>query len=197
MKPPEPIDVEIWKVKKLTLDKSSKIKREEDGILEITNTEGTTYAGVLVKDLFRDENWEKILFTTEPLYLAVHGGNCPLQIDMWYKRKWETIWSKANDFNTFAEDKKADEKYKNFIKDEGEKVARMIDRKYTFAQIKEQMSKEHSGNTWGCAFWYGISKAKNKENAQKVKEDYNKSEGGTGKEKGVINPAVIVVKVKP
>jgi len=149
---------------------------------------------MLVKDLFRDKEWHKIITKLKPLYLTLHGGwNNNLEVEVWYEKKWHTIWSANNDLDTFAEDKKSTDAYNNFAINEGKKVAKLIDKGKSFKYIESKLSNQHSGNTYGWAMHYGISKAKNKENAIKVRAEHNKKCGGTGKEEGTINPAVLTI----
>jgi len=199
MKPckPEPIDIDVWEATcKLVKD-----SEHEDGRLEIAEIyeengsaeSGRIFAGALVKDLFRDEDWKKVLLETRPLYLAFHGCPQPLQLDVWHAKEWHTVWRRGNDFGSLAESEDAADRHAKFTIEEGGKVAEMIDQGKDFAYINGHMNKCHSGNTWGLAFHIGFSTAKNKENAKRVKKEYNKDCGGTGEEEGTINPAVISI----
>lgn len=191
--PPKPLSIEVTEAK-LEIKKDNE---HEDGRLEIHQMNGFVFDGVLVKDLFRTEEWHNILPKLKPLYIAFHGCNRPLQIDVWYNEKWMTIWQHGNDFESFAEEKKSDKAYENFINKEGKKVAKLIDEGKTFSQIRKAMSNEHSGNTYGCAMLYGISKAKNRVNAEKVRIAHNKDCGcKDSKVKGVVNPAILTMSVK-
>jgi hypothetical protein len=86
--------------------------------------------------------------------------------------------------------------YVNFIENEGKKIAKLIDQGKTFEQIEKALSDQHSGDTHSWAYNYGIGHAKNKEKALKIKKDYNLSCGGTGKENGTLNPAVLTIGIK-
>ena len=192
-KEPESIPVDVQKSTcKIVSD-----KEHEDGRLEIEHG-GWTFAGILVKDMFRNsENpWHKILPKLDPLYLAFYGGfgHPVLQVDVWYEGEWRCIWQTCNDFDSFAKAKKSEDAYVNFIKSEGKIISKAINNGLSFDEILPLLKKgEHSGNTWGCAWSYGIQNAKNIENAKEVRDAFNKDCGGTGKEDGIINPAVLVL----
>lgn len=183
--------------------KKCKDDKYEDGRFEVRckkasdGFSGWVWCGMLVKDLYRDTEWHKILLKLKPLYLAWHGGgNNILVVEVWYKNNWHTIWSANNDFDSFAEERKSTDAYNNFAINEGKKVAKLIDQGKSFSQISKAMSKEHSGNTYGWAMGYGISKAKNRENAERVRIAHNKDCGVVDpKGKGVANPAVLTLEV--
>ena len=189
---PHPISVEVWKIKSFKIEKDDE---HEDGRIVIQQKDGHTFAGMLVKDLFRTKEWHKIIPKIKTLYMAVHGGTCPLQIDVWYQNRWNTIWDRSNNFESFAEEKKSNDSYMNFIKKEGDKVAKLIDKGKTLKQIDKLMSDEHSGNTYGCSLNIGINKAKNKENSMKIRLEHNKKYGSDSK-KGVVNPAILTIRAK-
>ena len=193
---PNPLDVTVIKAR---IEKQ-KDEKHEDGRFKLTclqtsnGINGWVWCGILVKDLFRGKEWYKILPTLKPLYLALHGGwNNTLEVEVWYQKKWHTIWCASNDFNTFTEDKKSSDEYTNFIIKEGKKIMKFLDEGKSFKYIKEKLNTGHSGNTYGCAWSYGFSKTKNKNHRDIVRKEYNISEGGTGEEKGTINPAILVI----
>lgn len=192
MKPtnPIPISCEIWKIDKFKIEKDDK---HEDGRIEIHQKDGFTFSGMLVKDLYRTREWHKIIPKIKPLYMAIHNGSIPLQIDVWYENNWHTIWDRSNDFESFAEEKKSDDAYANFVKKEGKKIAKLIDKGKTLKQIDKLISDEHSGNTYGWALNIGINTAKNKENAEKVRITHNKEYGVSEDKKGIVNPAVLTI----
>lgn len=196
-KKPARIEVDVIKAK----IKKIKDNKNEDGRFKVRCLkssgliDGWIWCGMLVKDLYRNKEWYKIIPKLKPLYFAMHGGwNNTLQVEVWYKSKWNKIWSATNHFDSFAEDKKSSESYNNFIIDEGKKIAKFINENKSFKFIKSRLKKGHSGNTYGCSFHYGFSKSKNKEHMEKVKKEYNIDCGGTGKEKGAINPALLTIK---
>lgn len=65
--------------------------------------------------------------------------------------------------------------YCNFIEKEGRLIAKLIDQGKSFREIRQKLSKEHSGNTYAWAFELGISHAWS-DNAIKVKKAFYKSE---------------------
>jgi hypothetical protein len=201
---PKPIEIDVWEdceveIKKYDAEYLKKHKNLEDGYLEVHEHRGGTgffFSSMEVKDLFRNEKWHEILPTLHPLHLAFHGCHMPLQIDVFYKGDWHTIWRSGNDYESFAEEKKRKDGYVKFIEDEGKKIAKLIDKGKTFGQIEKALSDQHSGNTHSWAYNYGIVHAKDKEKAQKIKQDYNISCGGTGDEKGTINSAILTLRAK-
>ena len=80
------------------------------------------------------------------------------------------------------------------VEQEIENIAKMIDDGKTFEEIENIIkTHDHSGNSWGVSYRFGFKLAKNKENMENVKRDFNIRLGGTGKEKGVIDPAVRII----
>ena len=83
--------------------------------------------------------------------------------------------------------------YVNFIKEEGKKMAKLIDEGKSLQEINKLISDEHTGNTFGCAINMGINTAKNKENAEKIRIAHNKEYGVSEDKKGVVNPAILTI----
>ncbi len=193
MKQPNKINYEIWGIEEF---KIAKDKRHEDGRIIIKQKGGATFAGMLVKDLFRKKEWHKIIPNIKPLFMAVHGGTMPLQIDVFYEDEWHTIWCKGNDFGSFAQEKKSNDSYVNFIKEEGKKIAKLIDEGKNLKQIDKLIDDGHSGNTYGCAINIGINTAKDKGKAEKIRREHNKKYGVSEDKKGVVNPAILTIKHK-
>jgi len=192
MRPTNPIAInyEVKEIKKFRIIKDDEY---EDGRIEIQQKDGFTFCGMLVKDLFRTAEWHKIIPKIKLLYMTIHGHNVPLQIDVWYKNMWHVIWSRANNFESFREEKKSTDGYINFIKKQGDKISKLIDKGKTLKQIDSLISKEHTGNTYGYSLNIGINKAKNKKNSMKIRLEHNKRYGSDSKS-GVINPAVLTIK---
>jgi len=189
--PPGHIGVEVTQAEfKITKD-----DRHKDGRIELKQANGFVFAGMLVKNLYRGEAWHKILPKLNPLFVAIHGGNCPLQIDAWYKDKWHTIWNQGNDFESFAQEKRSTDAYNNFALREGKKVARLIDSGMTYSKITKSLSDQHSGNTFGWAIAYGIAHAKDRGLAEKSRLAHNR-QYGIKDSKGVVNPSVLTLSVK-
>jgi hypothetical protein len=90
-----------------------------------------------------------------------------------------------------------DKQYTDFIMNEGKKIAKMIDEGKSYQEINDGLSKEHSGNTFGCAMAYGIGHAKDKKKSEEIRKIHNKKYGISGPDiKGVVNPAIMTLKVK-
>jgi len=192
---PEPLEVEVIEAKiKIIKDD------EEDGRIRVeclkssTRCSGWIWCGMLVKNLFRDKQWHKILKNQKTIYFALHGGwNTTVSVDIWYGGKWNRIWNASNNFDSLAEDKRSIKAYNDFANNEAKKVSRMVDEGRSYKYIKSKMSKQHSGNTWAWAFAIGFRRARSKKKAKIIQSEYNKEHGGSGKEDGTINPAVLTI----
>lgn len=166
-----------------------------EGTVEFSFVSGECWQGAERKDFWcSDNNWESIikpgckirLWTVQ--YCRVIGFELLIGIN-----KWESVWCSANDFDTKAVSKKKDSAYINFIKKEGKKIASFINKGKSLKEIDKLISKEHSGNTYGCALAIGIDTATNIENAKKVRKEHNACYG-VKKGNGVVNPAVLTIK---
>lgn len=171
----------------------------ENGIVEI-QLEGDLNSFIQVnrKDFFHpDREWEKELGTGSCLRLWTTQGSRVAGIEKLdaINNKWESVWFVGNDFPTAEKRKEQEEEYSNFIIEEAKNVTKLIDEGKTYAEIKEAMSDEHTGFTFGTAIFGGISDATNKENAEAVKKAHNASYGSPDAE-GVVNPALMTVTTK-
>jgi hypothetical protein len=109
MRQPETMPCEIHKIVEI---KNIFDSGNEDGRFYVKVDDGWVWCGMLAKDLYRGEEWHKILLKVKPLYLAFYGGwNTTLRIQIWYKNEWHTIWDACNHFNSFKEDKKLGDDY--------------------------------------------------------------------------------------
>jgi len=160
--------------------------------------EGSCWQGAKRKDFWNPDNdWEKQIVKGSSLRLWSVQYSIIVGFE-WFsvkENKWISVWCHANNFETKKEREKSMDRYVNFIKDEGKRIAKMIDAKKTFEQIdKSTHGRDHTGNTFGMAMNIAIHSAKNKENAEKVRITFNKGYGVLETEKGVVNPAILTVK---
>lgn len=108
--------------------------------------------------------------------------------------EWVSVWCMANNFQTKAERKAGEEAYVKFIEDEGNKIAQWIDEGKNLKEINELISDGHTGNTHAWALNLGTQRAKNQENAKKVRREHNEYWGVKEDTEGLVNPAVMTIK---
>lgn len=194
---PLPVSIVLAKIEKIEDSKHKDGRFRVQCIKDSEGMYGWLWHGMLLKDLYRAKDWYKILPTLKPLYLAMHGGwNTILSVDVWYEKEWHRVWDAHNDFDSFAQAKKDEDRYNNSIINEGKKIAKLIDQGKSFKFISSKLKKSHSINTYAWSFAYGFSKAKNKKNKDLVRNEYNLKNGGTGKEKGAIHPGILTIGAK-
>lgn len=186
------------KTMECNVHKITKIKilpdKEEDGRIFVEVDDGWCWQGMLVKDIYRDKEWHKLLFKIKPLYLAFYGGwNTTLRIAVWYNNEWCKIWDANNHFESLKAAASGAKAYEYFIQEEGKKIANLINEGKTLDEIDKAISDQHSGNTYFWALNIGINAAKNKENAHKVRLEHNRKHG-IDSDKGLVNPSVLVFK---
>ena len=167
-----------------------------EGSVDFNFEGGTCWAGAKRKDFWNpDEKWEKIIKKGSKIRLWTVQWSTVLGFEVETKEKgWVSVWCHANNFQTKKERKKSDDGYVNFIEKEGNRIARWIDQGKNLQEIDKLISDDHTGNTHACALNIGIRKAKNKENAEKVRKEHNK-EWGVEDKKGLVNPAVMTINV--
>lgn len=124
------------------------------------------------------------------------------EIEKW-KRIAEIIAKKHADFGwsikepiLLQEIVDAGNGYANFIKQEGEKIAKLIDAGKNLKEIHKLISDDHTGFTYGMALNIGINSSKNKKNSMKVRVEHNKQYDVKNPKKGVVNPAILTLEVK-
>jgi hypothetical protein len=166
---------------------------------------GVCWSGAKRKDFWHpDDNWEKIIKpgckirTWTVQWCIVLGFEVWVDDANWGKNQtdnWRSVWCLANNFEIKSERKKQEDGYANFIRKEGIKIAKLIDKGKSLKELDKLISKEHSGNTYACALSIGISKARNKVNADKVRKEHNEL-WGVKEADGVVNPAVLTVSAK-
>lgn len=183
------------------------IKWSGESNVEIEVEDGWVFSGAKRKDFFcPDNNWEQIIKAGSKIREWTIGWSRVMGFEVWIddkknldrhqKDNWRPVWCVGNDFETKAERKKSEDGYANFIKKEGLKIAKFIDAGKSLKQIDKLIAKGHSGNTYACALGIGISKAKNKENADRVRKEHNKYWGIGEDKKGLVNPAILTVETK-
>ena len=160
----------------------------------------STWCGAKRKDFWDPEsNWEKRIVVGSEIRMWTVQGSIVLGFELREKNDWVSVWCKANNFQYKAEREKADQGYVDFIKEEGKKIGKLIDKGKTLKEIDKLISKGHTGNTYAYALDLGISSAKNKKNAEKIRETHNKKYGVNKKDpkgkKGIVNPAVFTLEV--
>jgi len=163
---------------------------------------GMGWAGAKRKDFWNpDSNWEEKIAKGSVLRLwTVRYSIVVVGFELRMgDGKWESVWCATNNFGTKAERKKSENAYVNFIKDEGKKIAKLIDEGKTLEEIDKLIDQGHTGNTYACALGIGISEAKDKEKAEVVRKEHNKKWGVEDnpykpEHKGVVNPAVLTIK---
>ena len=158
---------------------------------------GLCWHGAKRKDFWHpDKNWEAVIKKGSIIRLWTIQFSTVMGFELRTDGgEWLPVWCMANDFGTKAERKKSEDAYVNFIKAEGELIAKLIDEGRDLKGINEGISPDHTGNTFGCALAMGIANASDKENADKVRKQHN-SEYSDEEREGVINPAVVTVGVK-
>jgi hypothetical protein len=182
------------------------IKWHGEGNVEIEVESGWCFSGAKRKDFWNpDEKWEQILKPGSKIREWTVQWSRVIGFEVWIENKkdwgknqrdnWRPVWCVGNDFETKAERKKSEDGYVNFIKKEGNRIAKFIDQGKSLKQIDKLIAKGHSGNTHACALGIGISKAKNKENADRVRKEHNEF-WGVKEGKGLVNPAILTVATK-
>ena len=170
------------------------IKWHGEDDVDITCELGT-FSGAKRKDFFcPDENWEKRIKVGSQLKLWTIQYSRIIGIE-WRDPKsglLEHVWVVGNDFETKAQREASNKSYNDFIKAEGRKIAGWIDHGETLDDIQKLIDPGHSGNTYGYALSIGISSAKNKKNAEKIRKEHN-AEYGAKHSSGVINPAILTI----
>lgn len=160
---------------------------------------GWTFWGAKRKDFFGpDTNWEKDLVPGCELRVWTIQFSRVMGIEWWDEEdgEFKGMWAVGNDFQTKAERDASTKAYCDFIESEGKVVTQLIDEGKDLDEINKYMDGQgHSGNTHAHALHIGITNAKNRENADKVKRAHNKF---WGKEEaaGTINPCLITVGTK-
>jgi hypothetical protein len=144
-----------------------------DGEAIVTiKSDGWTFSGAKRKDFYcPDEDWERRLAPGCRLRFWTIQFSCVAGFEWWSPSKlgWKAVWYVGNDFQPKAERETASKAYAQFIEDESEVIARLIDEGKSLAEIDAGISDGHSGNTFGWALHLGIQKAKNRENAERVR----------------------------
>lgn len=172
-----------------------KVTWDGDGHV-LFQTSGGVWCGSKRKDFwYPDDNWEKLLKTGVQIRIWTVSWSIILGFEALLNGKWRSVWCMANNFSSKADRKKSDLAYTNLIKKEGSKIAKLIDKGKSLEEINGLISKDHSGNTHACALSIGIQKARNRENADKVRKQHNK-EWGVSDSGGLVNPAVLTLVTK-
>lgn len=109
--------------------------------------------------------------------------------------EWFGVWYVGNHFDTKEESEKKMQAYVDFIKNEGDKIADLIDKGSTFEMIQEALDEGHTGNTVAMAFGHGLNTAKDKGRADVIRQSFNLYFGvsETQADGGLVNPAIIKI----
>ena len=171
--------------------------KDDSKAVEFTFKGGSCWQGSKLKDFCgkKDKEWDKIIKIGSQIRLWTVSWSIVLGFEV-YNNGWESVWCKANNFQTKKESYKASKAYSDFIIKEGDKIAGLIDEGLTLKQIDKAIDQGHSGNTHAWALKIGISKATNKENADKVRIEFNKEWGVSEDKPGIVNPAIMTMNVK-
>lgn len=162
--------------------------------VEIITDKCSHWRGAKRQDFWNpDDNWESIIKPGMRIRYWTIQWSTILGFEIFKDCKWVGVWCMANHFGTKKDRKKSEDAYSNFIKSEGNKIAKLIDKGKSLEEIDKLISKGHSGNTHAWALSIGINKAKNKENADRVRKEHNKFWGIPEDKKGVVNPAVVTL----
>ncbi len=154
---------------------------------------GGTWCGAKRKDFWNPEHdWESEIKEGTKIKLWTIQWSRIIGFQIERDGLWVDVWCKGNNFQTKVEREKSSEAYANFAMNEGKKIAEAIDGDKTLEQIDDLISDDHTGNTYGWALNYGISNAKNRKNADKIRLQHNKKYGVTDSD-GVVNPAVLTL----
>jgi len=170
-----------------------------EGAVEFNFNDGSMWEGAKRKDFWHpDDNWESRIVKGSMIRLwTVQLSNV---VGFEYQAKetgeWMSVWCVINDFGTKKERDDMEDDYVHFIEEEGHKIGELIDAGKTLEEIDTLVSGEHSGNTYACALGLGVSLAKNKENADKIRKGHNKKWGVPGTKEGLVNPAVLTINVE-
>ena len=173
-----------------------RVKWDGEGNVDFEFEEGFCWCGAKRKDFWGpDDDWKSKIKRGSKIRLWTVQWSTVLGFEVLVNDRWQSVWCHANDFQTKAERKKSDEGYVNFIEKEGNRIAKWIDQGKNLQEIDKLISDEHTGNTHACALNIGIRKAKNRENAEKVRKEHNK-EWGVEDKKGLVNPAFMTIESK-
>jgi len=139
------------------------------------------------------ENWEERIKKGSRLQLWKAQNGPVVGFELEENGAWIPVWCIANDFRTKAERESDEAGYEQFIKTEGKRIANMIDGGMSYKEIKENVSKGHSGNTFAFALMLGVENTENKKNANDVRKEHNRY-WGCDNSRGVVNPALLTLK---
>ena len=155
-----------------------------------------SWSGAKRKDFWHPEkDWEKIIVPGAFIRTWTVQGSTVIGFEVFTDDTFEHVWCIANDFQTKDERMAGDKAYNDFITNEGNKIALLIDNGRSLKKIDSLIDDGHSGNTYACALALGIAKAKNRKNAEKIRKAHNKI-WGVKESKGVVNPAVLTLTAK-
>ena len=159
----------------------------------------STWGGPKRKDFWNfDGNWEKRIVVGSKIRMWTVQGSVVVGFELWEKSHWTSVWCVANNFQYKAEREKAGRGYVDFIEKEGKKIGKLIDKGKSLKEIDKLISDGHTGNTYAYALSLGISHAKNKKNAEKIRIIHNKKYSinkDQKPQKGIVNPAMFELKV--
>ncbi len=111
--------------------KIEKIKWNGDGIVEFEFNDGGCWHGAKRKDFWRcdysHKEWEKVLVKGTPLILWTIQYSIIIGLQAIVNGKTIDLWCVSNDFETEKDEKKSNDRYHNFIFEEGKKISNWID----------------------------------------------------------------------
>jgi len=184
-------DGETTKIRKIEFD------ADVNGPVRFDTSAGFTFV-LPRKDFFAafDHDWPAELTPGTTLRVWTLQGSRLAGVEYLkpISNQWIAVWFVGNHFDTKEEAERKLNEYVKFIEDEGTKIAELIDKGADLKMIHDALSDGHTGNTMGMAMSKGIAEAKDRVNAEKIKDAFNDMFGVKPGEKGVVNPAIMNIK---
>lgn len=173
------------------------VKWNGEGQVDFSFRGGTGWCGVLRKDFWNaDEDWESRLVPGTHIRLWTVQWSIVVGFECKVDHKWTAVWCAANDFKPKAERDAGAAAYQKFIEDEAVLLAERIDAGMEPKAALDAVSRDHTGNTMAWSVNLAVNReCKNKDLAEKFRRYWNKDNGVEGEKPGVVNPAVLQMRV--
>ena len=169
---------------------------DDSGNVEMKTVDGWVFAGMKRKDFYcPDECWEKRLVPGTQVRSWTMQLSIPV-VFQWLKcGGWSSFWFCGNDFQPKAERDAAAEAYSAAGERAAEAITAAIDAGAGMADVEQAAEDAVPGLTGfmiGWAMAQGVGRASNRDNAEKIRAEWNGRFGNDDPE-GVVNPALLTV----
>ena len=158
--------------------------------VEFRFDDGSCWARAKRQDFWNPDVWEKIIKKGTKIRQWFIGFALVGGFEVWVDGKWVLTWCAADKIDAKEiMEKRLDALggYSGFIKNEAEKIAKLIDEGKSLKSIDKLVSHEHTANTYGWALNLGISNAENQTSAERIRKEHN-AKYWWGEIEGVVKP---------